>query len=170
MSNRYEVSASNLPAVATVSSKQTTIDDTNSSFVAYKQVFDPLWGYQNNGNYDSLAELQPYDGNQDGVIDGIGLLDTLATPSYIWTMDYDAANGYWKLTLKGNSTELIWNSILNSLRMITPDADAIYNAIYQDFYYGVPELGTYDTYMQIGSTAIAWSSSSGNGRTIYFIK
>lgn len=41
----------------------------------------------------------------------------------------------WKLTIKANYTELIWNSIHNSIRMITPDADAVYNAIYQDYYY-----------------------------------
>ena len=43
VSSTNEVSASDLPAVATVSSKQTTFDDSNSSFVAYKQAFDPLW-------------------------------------------------------------------------------------------------------------------------------
>lgn len=170
VSSTNEVSASDLPAVATVSSKQTTFDDSNSSFVAYKQAFDPLWAYQNTGSASALSCLQPYDRNQDGVVDGIGLLDTSGVAAYMWTMDYDAANGYWKFTIKGNYTELIWNSILNSLRMITPDADAVYSTIYNDFYNGVPELGTHDTYMQVGSTAIAWSSSSGNGRTIYLIK
>lgn len=164
-SNRYEVSTSNLPAVATVSSKQTTIDITNSSFVAYKQAFDPLWGYQNKLTPDSLfSQLQPYDSNQDGVVDGIGLLDTLATPSYMWTMDYDASNGYWKLTIKGNYTELIWNSILNSLRMITPDADAIYNAIYQDCYYGY--FAEEDVFYPVGTSEVL---AGFNGAYIYYL-
>lgn len=154
----HQVSVSDLPAVATVSSKQTTIDDTNSSFVAYKQAFDPLWGYQNTGSDGALSQLQPYDRNQDGVIDGIGLLDTAATFSYIWTMDYDAVNGYWKLTIEGNYTELIWNSILNSLRMITPDADAVYNAIYQGCYNGYPglECENYEisNWITLGSTEL----------------
>lgn len=168
-SKTYEVSASNLPAVATVSSKQTVIDDTNSSFVAYKQAFDPLWAYQNTGSATALSCLQPYDGNQDGVVDGIGLLDTSGGATYIWTMDYDAANGYWKFTIKGNYTELIWNSILNSLRMITPDADAVYNEIYQAFYYGDTLLvQNYEQWVTVGSTQLYATGET--GRTYIYIK
>ena len=155
VSSTNEVSASDLPAVATVSSKQTTFDDSNSSFVAYKQAFDPLWAYQNTGSASALSCLQPYDRNQDGVVDGNGLLDTSGVAAYMWTMDYDAANGYWKLTLKGNSTELIWNSILNSLRMITPDADAVYNEIYYSYYNGDDSLVVnYNNWVDVGSTQV----------------
>ena len=158
MSSTNEVSASDLPAVATVSSKQTTFDDSNSSFVAYKQAFDPLWAYQNTGSASALSCLQPYDRNQDGVVDGIGLLDTSGVAAYMWTMDYDAANGYWKLAIKTNYTELIWNSIHNSIRMITPDADAVYNAIYQDYYYGYAglECENYEisNWITLGSTEL----------------
>ena len=64
----------------------------------------------------------------------------------------------WKLTIKANYTELIWNSIHNSIRMITPDADAVYNAIYQDYYYGYSglECENYEisNWITLGSTEL----------------
>jgi len=34
---------------------------------------------------------------KSGVVDGIGLLDTSGVAAYMWTMDYDAANGYLEI-------------------------------------------------------------------------
>ncbi|MBE5851895.1 MAG: hypothetical protein E7299_02935 [Lachnospiraceae bacterium] len=141
------VSPSSLPWVSTVSSKQTTIDKNNPSFVAYKDAFDILWHEQNRGGF---SYLQPIDNNQDGVCDGIGLLDNASGKlGYMWEMKYDSGNGYWKLEIKGNYTELIWNSIHNSIRMITPDADAVYNAIYELYYYGGDWVADYDGWYPI---------------------
>lgn len=145
----HSIDASSLPSVNTVSSKQTTINRNDASFVAYKAAFDPLWSIQNVGHDGGFSALQTIDKNHDGQTDGIGLLSALGVTGYMWEMRYDSDNGYWKLEIKGNYTELIWNSIHNSIRMITPDADAVYNAIYELYYYGGDWVADYDGWYPI---------------------
>ena len=157
---KTQISAADLPNVVPVSTKQTTINESYPSFVAYKKAFDPLWQKQNGAN---LAQLQPYDANQDGIIDGIGLLSLLDGSGYMWQMDYKADKGYWVLTIKSNYTELIWDSIHNSISMITPDADAVFDAIYQDYYelYFAEE----NVFYPIGNTQVM---VTGQNNTIYY--
>lgn len=165
---RLNMDPSSLPWVSTVSSKQTTFDRNNASFVAYKNAFDPMWQMQNVGhsNEMSLSCLQPFDNNQDGVFDGVGLIDSAPGKlGYMWEMKYDSGNGYWKLVIKGNYTELIWNSIHNSIRMITPDADAVYNEIYTQCYYDNPTFPEYDMWVTIGNTQVLASINDG----LYFL-
>ena len=90
----------------------------------------------------------------------------------MWTLEYDSDDNLWTLTLKSSVTALIWDSILNSMRMINPDADAIYNAIYQDCYHGYPGLelissGT-SNWVTIGNTQLRVTMS--NGILYYDIK
>ena len=155
-----ELDLSDLPNIIPVSAKQTTINENYPSFAAYRVVFDSLWQKQNGS---SGAMLQPYSKNGDGTCNGIGLLDTLAGASYMWNLDYDSTNGYWILAIKSNYTELQWNSILNSLRMITPDADAVFNAIFQDYYelYFAEE----NVFYPIGNTQVM---VTGQNNTIYY--
>ena len=149
---KTQISAADLPNVVPVSTKQTTINPSYPSFVAYKKAFDPLWQKQNGAN---LAQLQPYDANQDGIIDGIGLLSLLGSSGYMWQMDYKADKGYWVLTIKSNYTELIWDSIHNSISMITPDADAVFDTIYYSYYSGDGALVVnYNQWVTIGNTQV----------------
>lgn len=150
------ISTANLPQISTPASKQTTINKGDGSFIAYKAAFDPLWQTQNGSK---LAQLQALDANHDGTFDGLGLLDALGSLGYIWTMQYDAGNGYWKLEVKGNYTELVWNSIHNSIRMITPDGDAVYNAIYEACYYDTQISNNPNTWYSYGGTSVMWDSS-----------
>ena len=161
----HSIDVSSLPSVNTVSSKQTTINDTDSSYLAYKAVFDPLWSLQNVGHDGGFSALQTIDKNHDGQVDGIGLLSALGVTGYMWEMRYDSDNGYWKLEIKGNYTELIWNSIHNSIRMITPDADAVYNEIYTQCYYDNPTFPEYDMWVTIGNTQVLASINDG----LYFL-
>lgn len=162
------VTGDNLPQVNTVSSKQTTINDTDPSYLAYKAAFDPVWQVQNKGTYveGGLSMLQTFDKGHDGTVDGIGLIDSMGSLNYMWTLEYDYINGCWKLEILGNYTELIWNSIHNSIRMITPDADAVYNAIYQDCYNYYFE--STDVFYPIGNTEVMVSIK--NGTIYYYIR
>ena len=162
------VTGDNLPQVNTVSSKQTTINDTDPSYLAYKAAFDPVWQVQNKGTYveGGLSMLQTFDKGHDGTVDGIGLIDSMGSLNYMWTLEYDYINGYWKLEILGNYTELIWNSIHNSIRMITPDADAVYNAIYESCYSDYPGLViepyTTGNWVSIGNTEVRADGSTGS--------
>lgn len=161
------ISPNNLPDVIPVSTKQTSINSNYPSFVAYKQAFDPLWQEQNGS---SMSRLQPYDANQDGVMDGIGLLDMLATSNYMWTLDYDAGSGNWILTLKSNYTELIWDSILNSLRLISPDANQVYTEIYNACYTSGNLLNQHDVWCQFGNTYVMNITEKNSGKVLFLIQ
>ena len=68
-------------------------------------------------------------------------------------------------------TELEWNSIRNSLRMITPDGDSVYNEVYKQFYYDNPTFPEYDMWVTIGSTEVnAALSLSPTGQCWYLIR
>ena len=155
-----EISAADLPLVNLASSKQTSINRNDPSFIAYKAAFDPLWSYQVGGSYTSLSQLQVLE-------DGIGLLETL-TGGYIWEMHY--INGYWKLILKSNMTELEWNSIRNSLRMITPDGETVYNEIYYQFYYDSDTFPDYDMWIMLGNTEVMIPSDAAYRQIWFYIR
>lgn len=157
-----QISAADLPLVNLATSKQTSINRNDPSFIAYKAAFDPLWSYQVGASYNSLSQLQVLE-------DGIGLLETL-TGGYIWEMHYDSANGYWKLFIKSNMTELEWNSIRNSLRMISPDGQTIYDEIYQVCYYDNPTFPDYDMWVTIGSAEVMIPSDAIDGQIWFYIR
>lgn len=168
---KTQISAADLPKVVPVSTKQVSINPNYPSFVTYKEAFDPLWQKQNTGSEGGLSQLQPYDSNKDGVMDGIGLLDMLATSNYMWTLDYDAGSGNWILTLKSNYTELQWNSILNSLRLITPDANQVYTEIYNACYTGDSILyQNKDNWSLIGNTYVMGIAEKNSGKILVLIQ
>ena len=157
-----QISAADLPLVNLATSKQTSINRNDPSFIAYKAAFDPLWSYQVGASYTSLSQLQVLE-------DGIGLLEML-TCGYIWEMHYDSANGYWKLILKSNMTELEWNSIRNSLRMITPDGETVYNEIYYQFYYDSDTFPDYDMWIMLGNTEVMIPSDAAYRQIWFYIR
>lgn len=153
------ISPKDLPQVNTVSSKQTSINVNDPSLLAYKAAFDPLWQKQNGGNFSNLT----FDSN------GIALLDVTTGLYYLWDISYDASRGDWSFMVLGSYTELGWDAVKNSLRMITPDADAVFDAIYKDCYYGGGglECEKYgeSNWITIGSTQVKADWTSG---TLYF--
>ena len=94
----------------------------------------------------------------------------MLTCGYIWEMHYDSANGYWKLILKSNMTELEWNSIRNSLRMITPDGETVYNEIYYQFYYDSDTFPDYDMWVMLGNTEVMIPSDAAYRQIWFYIR
>lgn len=165
---KTQISASNLPDVVPVSTKQGSINPNYPSFVTYKEAFDPLWQKQNGS---SMASLQPYNKNADGTANGIGLLSMLGGSGYMWTMDYDAGSGIWILTLSSNYTELIWDSILNSLRLIIPDADQVYTEIYNACYSSDSLIfQNKNNWVTLGNTNVMWAAVGNSGKVTLLIQ
>ena len=65
---------------------------------------------------------------------------------------------FGKKVLKSNMTELEWNSIRNSLRMITPDGETVYNEIYYQFYYDSDKYGSWQAAFRNGGMNCSDSS------------
>lgn len=71
---------------------------------------------------------------QFGYSNGTGIGLTHMAWDYTWTLQYNGSE--WVLTIINNLSELQWDGIHNSLRLISPDGDAVCNAIYEQYYYG----------------------------------
>lgn len=138
---KMKISAADLPLVATPATKLTYAPETDS-WNAYKAQFDPLWSYQSTGHYESPAELYNYGS-------GIGLL-TGVVSSYIWNLDY--IGDCWKLTLRGYPTELQWNSVRNSLRLVSPDGEQLFAEFYKQAYEDNPTFPEYGMWVNIGGS------------------
>lgn len=153
------ISPDGLPQVNTVSSKQTSINVNDPSLLAYKAAFDPLWKKQNKGSMSELVISS----------NSIGLLDATNGFYYMWEIYYDAANADWIFHFKGNYTKLGWDAVKNSIRIITPDADAVFSTIYKAGYEGGTgiECEKYgeSNWITVGSTQLKSDWTTGN---LYF--
>lgn len=160
---RINVDMSGLPDTELTSSKQTSFDMNNASYLAYKAAFDPLWHHQNQTK--NLSGIQVIDSNWDGVMEGMGVIDSRGTLGYMWELRYNTSKDAWVLKVTANYTALLWDSIHNALRLVNPDADAVYDAIYQSMYHGydglvVPQYSVGD-WVQIGNSQVMLDYSTG---------
>lgn len=156
---KMKISAADLPLVATPATKQTSAPKTDS-WNAYVAQFNPLWKYQATGSYESdLPQLQNY-GTGIGLISGIG-------DGYIFNLDW--IGDCWKLTITGALTELQWNSVRNSIRLVSPDGQQLYEEIYRQFYEDNPTFPEYDMWVNIGgSQAMAADATVSDYIYFYF--
>ena len=143
--NPEVVKVSTLPDIPLATSKQTSVIETDESR-AYKKAYDIMYGFQATGKWEAniAASLQfGYDG---GV--GIGLVSFVGGAGYLWQLEYDGSE--WVLTIRINPSELQWDGLHNSLRLVSPDGETLFHAIYEDMYYGmiIPE---YDTWYNVSA-------------------
>lgn len=152
------VDVSTLPVIPPASSKQTSAPKSEE-FKAYKEAFDVMYGFQRTGKWKRIfvEQLQNYES-------GIGLTVSGAE-GYLWRLDY--VDSTWKLWLRINPSELQWNAIENSLRLVSPDGDALYQEFFTWFYYDSPTFPEYDTWVSIGNSQ-AKVQVSDSGVYFYF--
>lgn len=137
----FMISPKDLPLVDTPATKQTSAPKTDS-WNTYVEAFNPLWKLQSTGNANATG------GNLSNYGTGIGLMGG-SVSTYLWNLDW--TGDCWKLTLRTNPTELQWNSIRNSLRLVSPDGEALYSTIYNDSY---DETLPYDTWTSVGGSEL----------------
>lgn len=141
--NPEVVDISKLPDIPLASSKQTSVIETDESR-AYEEAYDTMYGFQKTGKWEAnpAALLQfGFDGGK-----GIGL--TEMGMGYIWTLEHNGSE--WVVTINSNLSELAWDGLHNSLRLVSPDGETLFHAIYEDMYYGmiIPE---YDTWYNVSA-------------------
>lgn len=137
--NSEVVDVSKLPDITLASSKQTSVVETNESR-AYKDAFDVMYGFQATGKWQANPGALLQFGYSGGK--GIGLTTFEGASGYIWTIEYNGSE--WVVTINRNLSELQWDALHNSLRLLSPDGDAIYNAVYEQFYYGADWIVDYN--------------------------
>ena len=58
--------------------------------------------------------------------------------------EIERMDGYWKLTIRRNLSELNWHGILTCMKNIHPNVQGIYDAIFEQFYEGCDWIVDYD--------------------------
>ena len=137
------VDISKLPDVPCASSKQTSIPDS-ADFENYKSAFNEMYGFQVSGKWGANPAycLQNYRS-------GVGLVSM--ANHYIMTLKYNGSE--WVITIKINPSELQWDALHNSIRLVSPDGDAVYDAVFNVTYYDVPWILDYDGWYSIPNTS-----------------
>lgn len=153
----FFISTQSLPLVNLATTKLTN-GISNSSWEAFCKGFNALWFQQTKGKpysdrymSDSLTL-----GSNGTKISPAGVKD-VTTPN---TIDFELKRqgDSWCLGIKYNEinipTELLWCGIRNSMRLVTPDAEAIYQQIYEHFYGGNHVFPNYDTWAKVGNSYV----------------
>lgn len=82
--------------------------------------------------------------------DGVAEYDELGA---IWWEIY-RRDDCWILVLHGAPASYRWDGIHQFLRYLSPDGDALYDVIYQQFYFGSDLIFDYNTWCPIGNSQI----------------
>ncbi|MBR5305007.1 MAG: hypothetical protein IKU37_09305 [Candidatus Gastranaerophilales bacterium] len=156
--DRWVTDMSSLPLVDTPATKQTSAPETDS-WKAYKAAFDPLWCMQVEGSTYGVAKIQNYG-------TGIGLFGGVIG-GYVWNLDW--IGDCWQLKIMVNPHDLSWNAIRNSLRLVSPDGEQLYEEIYRQAYEDNPTFTAFNTWCPIGgSEAMILSPEDTNYFTVCF--
>lgn len=141
--NPEVVDISKLPDIPLATSKQTSVIETDESR-AYEEAYDTMYGFRVSGEWKANPAYLLQFGFDGGK--GIGL--TADGIGYIWTLEYKGSE--WVVTINRNLSELQWDGFHNSLRLVSPDGETLFHAIYEDMYYGmiIPE---YDTWYNVST-------------------
>lgn len=157
--NPEVVDISKLPDIPLATSKQTSVVETDESR-AYKKAYDVMQGFQLTGKW----KANPANLLQFGYSNGTGIGLTHMAWDYTWTLQYNGSE--WVLTIINNLSELQWDGIHNSLRLISPDGDAIYNAVFEQFYYRADWIVDYDGWYPIPNSSSEIYVPSSNAQVL----
>lgn len=159
--NSEVVDVSKLPDIPLASSKQTSVIETDASR-AYKEAYDTMYGFQVSGEW----KANPAFGLQFGFDGGKGIGLVASARAYLWTIEYNGSE--WVVTINHNLSELQWDGLHNSLRLISPDGDILFNEFFKQCYEDNPTFPEYDMWVTIGNSQAMASGT--DGAAIFYFK
>ena len=153
----FFISPQSLPLVELTKTKSDK-GISNPSWEAFCKSFDILWFQQTKGKpYSDRYMSDSLSIRKNGTsISPVGLRDS-AFPN---TIDFELKRqgDSWCVGIQYNEvnipTELLWYGIRNCMRLVTPDAEAIYQQIYEHFYGGNHVFPNYDTWVKVGNSHV----------------
>lgn len=171
------------------SCKRTNIDYLNATVVAYKNAYDKkismlngyTYGYgtemeellqtnvevqrfyaehpeflENYYNFKPWEPGQPINMTLVIAYDGVAEHDELGA---IW-WEILRRDDYWVLSLYAPPASYRWDGIHQFLRYLSPDGDALYDVIYQQYYFESDLIPDYNTWCPIGNSQIYLNKDS----------
>ena len=170
------------PPVATVEhfqkevSKDTTYRNYIDKMEFYTQ-YRELGTFYLSGHYDgSVGPAVPFAtliANENQVVTFHRTTDPSAIKfELLKTADVPENSGYhYKLEFWNNPDPLDWNILYNTLKRITPDADAVYQEIYRQTYSDNPTFPDWNTWVPVGNeTCVATALCRHYANLQFFIK
>lgn len=161
--NSQVVDVSKLPEIPVATSKKTSFSETEE-FKAFRDAFNPLYGFQVTGSYGDKATsgIQIYNGGS-----GIGL----TSPTNIYIFEINAqGDGSFKCIIRSNLSSLQWSAFRAALRLVSPDAESLYNEIFTQCYQDNPTFPEYDMWVTIGDSEALVVDGHGNGQAEFWFK
>ena len=140
----------------TTSFKRTSIDTGDASVVAFKQTFE------------AYAKQITADAQLVTNANGFQFID--ANYNTFWSITYDGSE--WVVRLNTNPATRSWEAMKEIMHYVTPDGNAIYDAIYDDWYVGSYEnpIEDFDSWWPIGGSQVYCVNTNGAGYGLYYIK
>lgn len=140
----------------TTSFKRTSIDTGDASIVAFKQAFE------------AYAKQITADAQLVTNANGFQFID--ANYNTFWSITYDGDK--WNVRLNTNPATRSWEAMKEIMHYVTPDGNAIYDAIYDDWYVGSYEnpIEDFDNWYSIGGSQVYCVNTNGAGYGLYYIK
>lgn len=151
--------------------KRTEIDINDADLVAYRDAYDyKLWTNHGMAAYYTPYEygVTPYINLRFAVAsDGIGEYDSVG--AIFW--EIYRVDDYWKVKINANLAEFRWDGVHQVLRYLSPDGDALYQLIYEDFYTGrLDVIADYDGWYSYENSQIYQEDTENMGYVIYRFK
>ena len=146
-------SGATLPAT---SAKRTSIDPADAKVVAFKQKFE------------THAKQITADAQLVTTATGFTFIDANYSP--YWSITYDGAQ--WVVRLNSRPATRSWEAMREILHYISPDGEALYAAIYDDFYVASYEnpIESYDAWWPCGGSLIYTPDLKNVGYCDYYIR
>lgn len=179
----YEEQVSKIPLVELTTTKLKSAEKTRS-WDLFQEIFNPIWleerarvsDWYRKGGMGSPASylgseicLMDFDDSQKVSLtypmDAAMWQGSWVPPTFNLVYKYRESysddttfdpEGYWKLTLptKAKQTELSWYAVRNAFRLVTPDAEALYQELF-NVYYGKPSVfKKYGEWVTIGNSQV----------------
>ena len=156
------VDLSELPSVTTATEKRSSFNITDELNAYAEQ-----WSIYNNFKMSGMMEYNI-----------VNMMNITNDCAFVWAdgmykpWRIDREEDYWKITISRNLNDLDWHGLLTCLKNIEPDAELVYDAVYEQFYYGCDWILDYNGWYSISnSNSEIWvTKTSGLGYVEFKIK
>lgn len=156
--------------VPLASHKRTQIDINDANLIAYRDAYDyKMWNNAGVAKY-----YEPY--KQGDIINlrffvAGNMIAAVGQESPRWTIFRREDLDYWWVSIGENLEAFEWDGLHQALRYLSPDGDALYRVIYEDFYFGSPVILEYEEWFAVGNSQIYQVEYyRGAGKVEYYFK
>ena len=163
-----DFSASPEAVLPVTSFKRTSLDVNDSSLQSFKLAMDKKRAQAQGIEYHDKSQYNMVNDQVDVFYDGIMEMD--AYGGILWQFRW--VGDHWELKIEQNPAEYQWAAIKNVLHYLSPDGDALYAGIYNDFYIADDNdpILEFDSWWPVAGSQIYQPDLPNVGYCLYYFK